>query len=557
MNASIGVLALVAAIPILFTVVVMAGFNWPAKRALPFAWLIAALTALFVWRVDVVTVLADSIFGVLSALDVLIIILGAILILNTLKQSGGMAAINRGFHGISKDKRVQVIIIGWMFEAILEGAAGFGTPAAIAAPLMIGLGFPPLAAAMIALIFNSTPVSFGAVGTPVFGAMSTLEPLLADGGISAAAFQAAITQWSALGHMAVGTFIPFIGLLMLTKFFGPNRSFKPALQAAPFAIFAGLVFTIPHVLIASFLGPELPSLLAGLIGLPIMIFAARRGFLTPKSVWDFGDQSTWEDKWRSTIDTGTTAQSNMSMVRAWMPYILIAIILILTRIPALGLKSLLQSVTITVPNILGVEGLTYTLPILYLPGTIPFMLVAAITWWMHGMSGEKIKVAVRDSFKQITGAAIALFFGVAMVQILLKSGTNGADLDSMMSVMAQGIAGLAGSVYPIVSPFIGVLGSFMSGSNTVSNILFSSLQYETAQTLGFSTALVVAMQNIGGAVGNMTCVNNVVAVCATVGTPGAEGTLIRRNAIPMVVYGLGVAAFFAIFVYAGFIAVSP
>ena len=126
-----------------------------------------------------------------------------------------------------------------------------------------------------------------------------------------------------------------------------------------------------------------------------------------------------------------------------------------------------------------------------------------------------------------------------MFHVLLKSGTNGADLDSMMSVMAQGIAGLAGAVYPIVSPFIGVLGSFMSGANTVSNILFSSLQFETAQTLGFSTVLVVAMQNIGGAVGNMTCVNNVVAVCATVGTPGREGLLIRRNAIPMVIYGRG------------------
>jgi lactate permease len=207
---------------------------------------------------------------------------------------------------------------------------------------------------------------------------------------------------------------------------------------------------------------------------------------------------------------------------------------------------------IVVPNILGVEGLTYSLPILYLPGTIPFMLVAAITWWMHRMGGTQIRTAVRDSLKQITPAAIALVFGVAMVHVLLKSGTNAAGLDSMMSVMAQGIAGLAGSVYPIVSPFIGVLGSFMSGSNTVSNILFSSLQFETAQTLGMSTVLVVAMQNIGGAIGNMTCVNNVVAVCATVGTPGSEGTLIRRNAIPMVIYGLGVAAFFAIFVYSGY-----
>ncbi|MFO8063104.1 MAG: L-lactate permease [Spirochaetota bacterium] len=545
MEASLGIMTLVAAVPILFTIVVMAGFNWPAKRALPIAWLVSALISILVWRVEVVTTLANSVFGALSALNVLIIIFGAILILNTLRQSGGMVSINHGFLGITKDKRIQVIIIAWIFEAILEGAAGFGTPAAIAAPLLVGLGFPPLAAAMVALIMNSTPVSFGAVGTPVFGAMSTLAGNLpAD----TAAFQSTFTQWTAFGHGVVGTFVPLLGLLLLTKFFGPRRSFKPAFEVAPFAIFAGLLFTIPYVLIATFIGPELPSLLAGLIALPTVIFAAKKGFLMPKTTWDFAESSQWDESWHSTVEQEKPTESNMSIMRAWMPYVLIAAILIITRIPALGIKQVLEDITIVIPNILGVEGLTYSLPILYLPGTIPFILVAIITFWMHRMDAQRVKTAVRDSFRQITGAALALFFGVAMVHVMLKSGTNAADLDGMMSVIARGIAAVAGGAYPIVSPFIGVLGSFMSGSNTVSNILFSSLQFETAEALGYSTALVVAMQNIGGAIGNMTCVNNVVAVSATVGTTGSEGKLIRRNAIPMVIYGLAIALFFWFFV---------
>ena len=238
----------------------------------------------------------------------------------------------------------------------------------------------------------------------------------------------------------------------------------------------------------------------------------------------------------------------MSLLKAWSPYVLIAIILVVTRIPAFGLKELLTAQQLTLTNVGGIEGLDYVLLWAYLPGTIPFILVAIITFWMHRMDGQRVKTAVRDSFRQITGAALALFFGVAMVHVMLKSGTNAADLDGMMSVIAQGIAAVAGGAYPIVSPFIGVLGSFMSGSNTVSNILFSSLQFETAEALGYSTALVVAMQNIGGAIGNMTCVNNVVAVSATVGTTGSEGKLIRRNAIPMVIYGLAIALFFWFFV---------
>jgi lactate permease len=462
-----------------------------------------------------------------------------------------MAGISRGFIGVSRDKRVQVIIIGWMFEAILEGAAGFGTTAAIAAPLLVGLGFPPLAAAMIALIFNSTPVSFGAVGAPVIGAMETLAGVL-PAGVGTDQFLSAFTLWTSLGHAVVGTFVPLLGLMLLTRFFGPSRTFRPALEAAPFAIFAGLLFTVPNIIIASLLGPELPSMLSGLIGLPIVIAAAQRGFLTPKSTWDFGDESEWEESWRARIDTGKPAESSMPLAKAWLPYVLIALILIATRVPALGLQAWLQSVNIVVPNILGVEGLTYSMPILYLPGTIPFMLVALLTWWLHRVPRDRIRVAVRDSFKQISGAAIALFFGVAMVHVLLKSGQNAAGYDSMMSVMAQGMAGLAGGIYPLVAPFIGVLGSFMSGSNTVSNILFASLQYETAQNLGFSPVLMVAMQNIGGAIGNMTCVNNVVAVCATVGLVGAEGAILRRNAIPMTIYALAVAGFFSIFLYSGF-----
>lgn len=556
MEANLG-LAFVAFIPILFTIIVMAAFNWPAKKALPIAWAIAMVIAFSVWKMDFQHAFGFSIYGALKAVDVIIIIFGAILILNTLKKSGAMATINNGFMNVTTDRRVQAVIIAWMFGAMIEGAAGFGTPAALAAPLLVGLGFPPLAAAMVALIFNSTPVSFGAVGTPVLGALGTLEKGITqlatgtDPAVAIETFKLTWAQWTAIGHSLVGIFVPLLGLCMLTKFFGRERSIKPALEAAPFAIFAGLSFVVPYIILATLLGPELPSLVGAMIGLPIVVVAAKKGFLMPKTKWEFPDKSEWAEDWKSNVDTGDVGEAKMSLAKAWIPYVLIALILIVTRIPELGLKGFLASQKLVIPNILG-TGKDYGLMYLYLPGTVPFILVALITHVIHGMSGEQVKAAWRDSFKQITGAAIALFFGVGMVQLMLNSGVNGAELPSMMTTMATGIAAIAGQGYVFVAPFIGVLGSFMSGSNTVSNILFASLQFESAEILGMSPVLIVAIQNIGGAIGNMTCVNNVVAVCATVGTSGAEGKLIRRNAIPMVIYGLAIAIFFAILIYSGF-----
>lgn len=540
--------AFIAFLPILATIVMMVLFNWPAKKALPLALILAIGSSLGVWNMTAHHVSAYVFYGFLKAIDVLIIIFGAILILNTLKESGAMATINNGFSKISTDRRVQVIIIGWMFAAFIEGAAGFGTPAALAAPLLVGLGFPPLAAAMATLILNSTPVAFGAVGTPVFGAMSTVASNLQASGANPETFMMSLTMWSAIIHMAVGTFIPLLTIALMTKIFGKEKSLKPALKAAPFAIFAGLAFTVPYSLIAIFLGPELPSLVGAFIGLGLVILAASKGFLLPKDSWDFPHRSEWADDWKSKGETGDVGEAKMSLLKAWTPYILIASILVLTRIPSLGLKDILSSQVLTMPGIMGLEDLNYSLKWAYLPGTIPFILVALLTHYIHGMNVNQIKIAWKNTFKQISGAAIALFAGIALVQLMLNSGTNGAGLDSMMTTMAKAAAASTQDSYVFIAPFIGILGSFVSGSNTVSNILFASFQFETATLTNIPQVLIVALQVIGGGIGNMICINNIVAVSATVGVIGVEGKLIKLNSAPAFVYGILVAVIVAILI---------
>ncbi|SFR00193.1 L-lactate permease [Desulfoscipio geothermicus] len=551
-------MALVAFIPILFTIVMMTVFSWPAKKVMPFAWAIAAIIALFVWGMEPVRVAASTLYGFLSAFNILIIIFGAILILNTLKKSGAMATINRGFYGITPDRRIQAIIIGWMFGSFIEGAAGFGTPAALAGPLMVGLGFPPLAAAMVALIFDSTSVSFGAVGTPVIGGVgavmkSTVAEQLGEGAFLP--FLKQVGLWTAIPHALVGTFLPLLAICMLTAFFGPRekRSVKYGLAAAPFAIFAGLCFTVPYIITAALLGPEFPSLVGALIGLPVVLLAASKGFLVPKDKWEFPARGQWEDNWKGVAEAGAEEQSNMPLWLAWTPYVLIALILVVTRIPEFGMKGLLAGQMVTWSNILG-SGINYSLKYLYLPGTIPFTLVAIITIFLHKMPGSKVKEAWGATFKQMTGPALALFFAVAMVQVMVQSSVNLKGIDGMMITMSKATAMMVGSAWPLVSPFVGILGAFMSGSNTVSNVLFSQFQFGVATQLGQPGVVTLALQNIGGAIGNMVCVHNVVAACATVGLTGVEGVIIRRNLIPTVIYALAVGIFGLVVIYGGFAA---
>lgn len=532
-------LALLAFIPILVTLILMLVFNWPAKWCLLISWVIAVVFGFIFWDIDVIALLASSLYGMLSSLDVLIIITGAILVMNTLKASGATASINRGFMNICPDKRVQACIIGFSFCSFIEAAAGFGTPAALAGPLLVSLGFPPMAAAMIALVFDSTAVSFGAVGTPVTAALSALDMAGNE------AFISQFSLWTALPHAIMSIFLPLIVLMMTTKFFSKEKSFKPALEAAPFALFTGLSFAVPLLLTSIFVGYEFASLLAALFSIAVTVLAAKSGFLVPKKAWDFGNPNEWDKEWLATSKVSPVAESKMSLIKAWVPYLLIALILVATRIPQLGLKDLLTGgfpFVVKVNNLLGFENLDWSLKWAYLPGTV-FILIALITNIIHKMNREEIKQSWKDTAEQVSGAALALLFGLALVEVMKYKNIDGI---SMMDGMANALAKVGKELYVLISPFIGVLGAFVSGSATVSMNLFSNLQFNTATVLDLPTVFIISMQCVGGAVGNMVCINNAVAASATIGTIGKEGKLIKINTIPMVIYTLVTVAFFYI-----------
>tara|TARA_Y100000817_G_scaffold163067_1_gene127359 strand:+ start:328 stop:2016 length:1689 start_codon:yes stop_codon:yes gene_type:complete len=545
--------AILAILPIFVAAVLLVGFRLPARSAMPVVYVLSVLIGGFAWMMPPTQIVAASIQGLFIAGEIIFIIFAAILLLNILKRSGAIAAIRAGFTSITPDRRIQVVIVIWLFGSFIEGASGFGTPAAITAPLLVALGFPAVTAVMLGMMVQSTPVTFGAVGTPVLvGVRGGLESVevnaqLASAGIEFSEYLQIITSHAVLLHAIVGTVMPLLMIMMMTRFFGENRSWTEGLSVWPFALFGGVAFTIPYYITGVFLGPAFPSLLGGLIGLGVVTMAARKGFLMPKDQWDFPDRKTWPTDWVGKLEMRLEVPDKMmSPVRAWMPYLLVAVLLVLTRLPQLPFGAALRSLVFRWEGILGTPVIASTTP-LYLPATM-LLVVVVMTVVLHRMRIDQFTSAIYESSKTLIGAGFVLIFAVPMVRIYINSGVNALDIQSMPIAMAEWVSLNVGAVWPFFAPFIGALGAFIAGSNTVSNLMFSLFQHGVASALGVSAAMIVALQAVGAAAGNMIAIHNVVAASATVGLLGQEGATLRRTILPTIYYlvATGLLGFIAI-----------
>lgn len=545
------IMFLAALIPIAAVFILLVVMRKSAKFSMLVAYLATVVLAVVLWGTDIAKVAGATVNGVITAITLLYIVFGAILLLYTVQESGAIQSIKRGFTDISPDRRVQAIIIAWMFGSMVEGASGFGTPAAVAAPLLVAIGFPAMAAVMVALIIQSTPVSFGAVGTPMLVGVQT--GLSNSETVNAAIAPATLAEYVpvvaervAFLHMTIGFVIPLLMVAMMTRFFGTRRSFREGFGAWQFALFAGLAFTVPYYLVARFLGPEFPSLVGGLIGLLIVVPAARRGLFLPRTVFDFPARRDWDPSWKGKLDTeiaheaaDTThphGRGDISLMTAWSPYVITIALLVLTRVIG-PLKAWLTgpSTTLAFENLFG-SGITSKVQLLYSPGTI-LILVSVISFFVYRMKAADFSRAWGLSAKTMIAAAPALLLAVPMVQVFINSGSEGVL--SMPLTLAEGMSAAVGNVWPMFAAVIGAMGAFIAGSNTVSNMMFSLFQFSTAQGIGLDmlgVTVVVALQAIGGAAGNMICVHNVVAASATVGLTDREGDLIRKTLVPMTYY---------------------
>jgi lactate permease len=553
---------------------------------MPLAWLTAVVVGFLVWEMPLDWVAAASVGGAITALTILWIVFGALFLLYVLQQVGAFDRINRGFAAVSDDRRVQIVLLGFFLSTFIEGAAGFGTPAAVVAPLLLGLGFPGLAAVVVAIIGHVIAVTYGAVGTPIIigirNPLQAFETAINGGGFTVVEFADQVAAWAATYHALVGFVMPFVAVMMAVYFFGEERSVRPAFQVAPLCLFAGIAFVVPYWGSAWFLTAEFPSLIGSMVGGGVTIGVLRAGYLLPEDDWEFPDQDSWPEHWVGSVkpgdssvaaDGGADLTTDMSLVKAWAPYILLVVLLVVTRAVdqisgVIGDASL--GVSVSDVSLLGAEIGTFTLGIvLGWSGILGTEIDNSIAWvsvpgfWLvvsalaaiplYRMSGKQVRDALDETLEKLVSPLIALVFVIAMVQVMLQSGNPpGAELDGMIVVLARATADVLGPAYPFVAALIGALGAAMAGSNTVSNITFSGFQFEAAGEVGVPRQLIVGAQAVGGAIGNLVAIHNLVAALATVGLVGQEGRVMRLNFIVLLYYSLAVGILAMLFSYVFF-----
>jgi lactate permease len=517
-----GTLAFIAAIPILLALLLLVGIRLPARIAMPICAGTTAVTAWWLWQVPAVRIAASIVEAAWVTVSILMIVFGALFFLAVLRRTKAIEVLQRSVSGLSDDPRIQVVLVGWLLGSFLEGSAGFGSPAAITAPLLIGLGFRPVLAVVVALVGDSTAVSFGAIGTPM---------LIGFGqGLAQAEGAPAIQQIAeriATLDLFLGTLMPAILVVTFVVASKGIAGWRLAVPAIPFACMVGFGQSLASFVVVIVIGPELPSLIGPLVGFAVAFALLRFRRLVPVISSDLANVKTATSSCDQRVGLP-------SVSRAVAPYLLLVLLLVLTRMRAIPIGVWLSSVEVGLKDLFG-TGISVQLQPLYSPGAI-FVFCTFLSGWFLHASWKGLGDAARSAGQTTWKTALALMASIITVRIFLQSGGNDAELQSMPLVLADGLAYVFGDVWQGMAPWVGSLGAFMSGSATFSNMLFALLQLKITTELGYDPTTILALQGIGAAAGNMTCIHNVVAACAVAGTLGEEGNVIRKTAVPMIVY---------------------
>ncbi|MEM7566866.1 MAG: L-lactate permease [Pseudomonadota bacterium] len=473
--------AALAASPILLVLGLMLGLNWSAAKAGGLAFALAIALALLAFEMapggiggEILALTGALAEAGFTTATILWIIFPALAVHALQTRTGALDTMRGALSNLSDDPLVATLLIGWFFALFIEGAAGFGAPVALAAPLLVGLGMKPERALIITLIGHAAGVSFGAVGTPIL-------PLLAVTEFS----PAALAVWPALLHGALAWILVAI-LLASLGVRGIAQWGTAALAAA--------LFLAPFVAIALLVGPELPTLLGALLG----------GLAFVAIIRQRGDHP------------GKAGPRQRDLLRAAAPYLALVALVVATRlVPAF--QETLSALRIAWTWQARFSG---TFAPLYHPGT---MIAAAfvVGALLQRAPRRQVAGALTDAALKLVPVTVALLAMLGLARVLVHAGM----VDALALAAAEGI----GPAWPLAAPFIGALGTFVTGSATASNILFAELQLSVASELGLSALAILGAQTFGAAVGNIACPHNIVAGAATVGAMGCEGAILRRT----------------------------
>jgi lactate permease len=537
---------LAASLPLLVVLYLMIGRNWGGSKAGPAGWLTALIIAIVIFGSGFDLLLVAFGRSLLLALFVLYIIWMALLLYHVVSEAGAIGVIGSELPGLAVDKSAQALLLGWVFGSFLQGASGFGVPAAVVAPLLFGLGFAANSAVVIALVGHAWAVTFGSLGSSFFSLMA------------ATSIAGDVLERPSAALLGVACLL--CGLAVLWE---SGRRTAVSRRWATLLV-VGLAMAGSQYLLATAGLWSLAAFGAGLVGLAVMIIDLRFGLLDPH-VWRRRierrkESSRYEalDPEKAAVESELTqphapdpvenpapAESSGStnkgmLARALFPYALLTVIIILGQL-VLNQPLSIIDLNITFPEVstnfgwrtpagsgrsislFGHAGalLLYTSILSYLwfrwRGT--FHAGARFSFWSIA------KKTARGSVKSTVGIVTLIAMAVTM------------QLAGMTQLLAQGLSEGTGWAFPFLSPFIGALGAFMTGSNTNSNVVFGQLQLDTATALSFSVALILAAQTAGGAIGSLFAPAKVIVGSSTV--EGADDSKILGRAVA---YGLGIIA---------------
>lgn len=507
--------AIVAAIPVFFLFWSLAVKKLPGWKAGCLTLLISIIDAVLLYHMPVGAAISAGILGIVNGLMPLgWIIVSAVFIFNLVVESGKFEVIKSSISEISPDRRIQALIIAFCFSHFLEGVSGQGAPVAVAAAMLIGLGFKPMTAALLCLVANVPPVPFGPVGVPTITTAKVAE--LALGPVA-----------KAVGREMI-IFSIIIAVFMLVVMVG----WKKAKEVLPAALVAGGTFGIVFFLVSNFIGAELTSILSGIISLVTLI-----GFLKiwqPKTIWKFDDDDTLQQNNNSSKDTAI-AYSRKEIISAWTPFLVIMVVMYIWSSAPFKAFVANNNLFINIAEWPGLHGIVYrTAPIVPEPavygasykfdylgaaGTALF-ISSLITALILKLKAETAVKVFAKTVKQLKFSLITMSSVIGFAYVANYSGMS----------YSYGLAFAAtGSLFVVFAPVIGALGTFLTGSVTSSGSLFGKLQVVTAEQINVNPVLTVSAHMLGACMGKLISPQSIVVAAASTGLVGKESEILRST----------------------------
>jgi L-lactate transport len=509
-GSSLGLTAVVVSIPIAFLFWALSVRTMKGHVAGLLTLLLTIVIAALAYKMPVPVALSAAALGMVNGLfQIGWIILAAVFLYNLTAESGQLEIIKGSISSLSTDRRLQALLIAFCFSAFMEGTAGMGAPVAVSAAMLIGIGFAPLPAALICLAGNTQPVPFGPLGVPTI-------------------MMASVTKIS--DHVlarAVGTDMVVLALVIPILLLVILAGWKNAIGVLPAALIAGGSYAVTCLLVSRYMGPELPAILSSFASIGSLVAFLK--FWKPKSIWRFPNDPD---------PASETAQKYLpgQMIKAWTPFIVLMVVMCTWSIPEFKLWLLNASHSVVnIPSWPLLDGIVYrTAPIVSkpsmyaagyrwefatAPGTAIFIssLISMILLRISLAKGAKVFV---KTFKQMQFALLTLAAVVGIAYVANYSGTS--------YTLALALAYYTGKLFPVVSPIIGWLGVFLTGSVTSSAVLFGKLQQVTAIEIGINPVLTTSANLAGGVAGKLISPQSLAIACAATGMVGHETDIFRK-----------------------------